>query len=141
MTSDGTTVETLVLPLSHWVFQWRDDGFWREVDPAQYRDELDGVFTSNGDDWVRWTGTVHRLARGGWSLQPRWRMVYSELTPGTTPRVVLADGTVPTIVLIGQVWVCEWVSVPQPARVTVGAEQWVVPFDRRPAYVPADYEG
>jgi hypothetical protein len=68
-------------------------------------------------------------------------MVYSELTSGTTPRVVLADGTVPAVVLIGRIWVCEWVSVPQPATVTVDAEQWVVPFDRSPAYLPADHEG
>ncbi|MDX6254111.1 MAG: hypothetical protein QOJ11_445 [Frankiales bacterium] len=138
---DEGQVETLVLPLSGWVFQWRHDGWWREVDPDQYRDELAGVFTSSGDEWVRWTGTVHRLARGGWALHPRWQMVYDELPEGCTPRVVLDDGTVPPIIVVGQVWVCEWVSVPQPATVTVGAEQWVMPFGRRPEYLGPDYEG
>lgn len=141
MTPEGKAVQTLLLPLSQWVFQWRTDGCWREVDPEQYRDELAGVFRSAGEEWVRWTGTVHRLARGGWSLHSRWQMVYSELNQDATPRVVLADGTLPPVVVIGRVWVCEWVSVPQPATVTVGAEEWVVSFDRRPAYLPADYEG
>ena len=95
MTSEETRDQTLVLPLSGWVFQWRGDGCWRELAPDQYRAELDGAFTPSGDEWVRWTGTVHRLGRGSWSRQPRWQMVYSELTPGITPQVVLLDGVVP----------------------------------------------
>jgi hypothetical protein len=132
---DPTGLETLVLPLSGWVFQWRADGWWRELAPDQWRAELDGVFTPSGDEWVQWAGTVHRLAKGGWSDAPRPFVVYSELVPGLVPQVVLADGGRPPIVRLGRIWVCEWVSLPQPATVTVGAEEWVVPFDRRPHYL------
>lgn len=75
MTFEGLEVQTLVLPLSRWVFQWRDDEYWRELGPDQHKAELDGVFTPDVNQWGRWTGTVHRLAHGGWSLHPRSQMV------------------------------------------------------------------
>lgn len=141
MTADGPSVETRFLPLSGWLFQWRADGYWRELNDKQHRAELAGGFVPGEDDWIRWTGSTQRMAKGGWSLRPRWQLVYSELTPGAPPRVVLEDATEPPILQIGGVWMCEWVSTPRPVTVMVGSESWVVPFGRRPHYLPEDYEG
>lgn len=138
--SVSVEVQTLVLPLSGWIFQWRSDDHWRELDADQYRAEQDGTHVPGEDEWVAWTGTLHRLARGGWGQRPRWQLIYSELTDGRQPHVVVADGTEPPIMTFGGLWLCEWIGVPQPATVTVGPERWVVPLGRRPDYLPDDDE-
>ena len=129
-------VETLVLPLSGRVFQWRQDQTWRELDPEQLCDETAGRFVPDEDEWVHSTGTLYRQGRGGgWTGEPTWWLVYDELPPGGTPQVRLPDGTEPPVVTLGGIWMCEWVSLPQPATVTVGSESWVVPYER-PRFYP-----
>lgn len=130
MVDPGTPkVETLVLPLSGWVLQWRTDGWWREVQPAQFRAEQAGEAVPD-DDWVRWTGKLIRAAKGGsGSGAPRWWLIYDELPLAEEPHVLLGDGTGPPIVILGRIWACEWFSPGQQVTVTVGRERWVVPFD------------
>lgn len=118
-------IETVVLPLSGWVFQWRVDGYWRELNRAQYDDELAGRFEPRVDDWVRWTGTLHRQARGHFAAgDTGWKLVYDELHDDATARVVLADGSEPPITVLGRIWMSEWVGDQLPATVTVGSDSW-----------------
>jgi hypothetical protein len=44
-------IDTLVLPLSGWVFQWRADRAWRELGPQQWHDETAGTFVPGDDEW------------------------------------------------------------------------------------------
>ncbi|SNY43936.1 hypothetical protein [Paractinoplanes atraurantiacus] len=106
-------VQTLVLPKSGWVLQWRADGFWRDLSGLQYRDELDGRHRAAEDEWVRWSGTYHQQARGGRGPEPAWWVTYGELTGDAAPSVVLADGRRPAVCVLGKVWACEWWSGPQ----------------------------
>jgi hypothetical protein len=111
-------VETLVMPLSGWVFQWRSDGWWRELSTDQHRDEAAGV----------------RLVTA-WA--PTWWLVYGKLSDTGSPSVVLDDGRQPDVVTLGRLGISEWQSIPQAATVSVGESEWVVPFERRPAYPPS----
>lgn len=111
------------------------------MNAEQHRDEQAGLFTPSKDEWVPWTGRTGTRGRGGWARSPRPQLVFGEFSPGATPHVVLADGSEPTVLQLGGVWMCEWVSVPQPVTVTIGPESWVVPLGRRPNYLPEDYEG
>jgi hypothetical protein len=121
------SVETVILPLSDWAFQWRDDGWWRELSHAQHEDELSGLFTPSDDEWVRWRGMPYRQARGQSfsSDAPTWWLLYDEMPPDSAVRVQLADGTEPRIHTLHGIWMCEWVSVRQSATVTVGGESWM----------------
>lgn len=120
-------IESVVMPLSSWVFQWRDDGWWRELSLAQHEDELAGRFTPRADDWVEWTGTLHRQSRAESAVLTKgWRLVYSELPRDCSARVVLVDGTEPPIVMLRGLWMSEWVGGGLPATVTVGADSWTV---------------
>jgi hypothetical protein len=123
-------VQSLVLPGSGWLLQWRSDGFWREVDSAQHRAEVGGSHLPAEDDWVRWSGTFHQQAKGGgWDGRPTWWLIYGELPEHATPSVVLADGQRPSVVLlVGKVWACEWFSQPQPATLHMGGEQFAFAF-------------
>jgi hypothetical protein len=118
-------VETLVLPASGWLLQWRGDGFWRELSPA-----LEGLHRPSVDGWVRWSGTYHRQARGGgrWDGVATWWLLYGELPEHATPSVVLADGQRPVVLRVGRVWACEWVTEAQPATLQLGGEQVTFPF-------------
>jgi hypothetical protein len=129
-------IETLVLPLSGWVFQWRADQAWRELGPTQWHDEMGGTFVPGEEEWVRWTGTLHRTSRAqGWTGDPSWWLIYDERPAGISPQVRLHDGTEPPVVTLGGIWMCEWVSRPQPATVTIGEQGWVIHFER-PHYLP-----
>ncbi|HEY3924607.1 MAG TPA: hypothetical protein VGL75_08590 [Acidothermaceae bacterium] len=120
-------IETVSLPLSSWVFQWRDDGYWRELCLAQHDDELAGRFNPPADDWVEWTGTTYHLSRAESALSTTgWRLVYSELPRDCSPSVVLVDGTNPPIVVLGGLWMSEWVGGGLPATVTVGTDSWAL---------------
>jgi hypothetical protein len=113
------------MPLSSWVFQWRDDGWWRELSASQHDDELAGRFSPSDDDWVQWTGTLYRQSRRHSAvLTTGWCLVYDELPRGCSARVVLVDGTEPPIVVLGGLWMSEWVGGGLPATVTVGTECW-----------------
>lgn len=123
-------VETLRLPRSGWLLQWRSDGLWRELNDAQYRAELDGSHLPAEDEWVRWSGTYQPQARGGgrWDGAPTWWFVFGELTGPATPSVVLADGKRPTVLLLGRVWACEWFSEAQSATLEVDGVQLRLPL-------------
>lgn len=124
-------IETVVLPCSSWVFQWRDDGCWRELNASQHEDELAGRFSPPADDWVKWTGTNYHLSRAESAIsETGWRLVYSELPRDCSPGVVLADGTIPPIVVLGGLWMSEWVGGGLPATVTVGTDSWILPPSR-----------
>lgn len=127
-------IETVMLPLSGWVFQWRDDGHWRELNRAQYDDELAGRFEPRADDWARWTGTLHRQARRHSVLAPTgWQLLYDELPHGATARVVLANGSEPPIAVLGGIWMSEWIGGHLPATVSVGSQSWIL---RPPRVIP-----
>lgn len=118
-------IATLRLPGIGWLLQWRSDGFWRELNHAQYRAERDGSHLPAEDDWVRWSGTRRPQARGGdWGGTSSWWLVYGELPGAGTPSVVLADGTCPPVPRLGRVWACEWLSEAQAATVRVDGEQF-----------------
>ena len=120
-----------MLPLSSWVFQWRDDGCWRELGASQHEDELAGRVNPPADDWVEWTGTTYHLSRAESSvLETGWRLVYSELPRDCSPSVVLVDGTKPPVVVLGGLWMAEWVGGGLPAQVTVGTDSWILPPSR-----------
>jgi hypothetical protein len=130
-------IETLALAASRWLFQWRSDGCWRQLNREQYDDERNGVHTPAEDDWVRWTGARDSLQAGGegpWDGTPTWWFVYGELPAGERPRVQLADGTEPQVLTVGRVWACEWVSAAQPATVHLDGTQAQLLF-RRPDYL------
>jgi hypothetical protein len=126
-----SAVETLVLPGFGWVFQWRDDGYWRHLDPEQFRDEQAGTIVPADDDWIRETGTAWCEARGDVrSDKPRWFFLHGELPPGSSAHVRLRDGTEPVVLTVGGIWVCEWFSRVQDATVTVGEETFAMLFER-----------
>ena len=132
------TVETLDLPHSTWLLQWRSDRHWRALDQAQHQDEVAGLHEPLADEWAPWTGTCPPVTgRGGdhWDGTPCWWSLVGELPEADLPDVVLADGGHPPILTVGRVWACEWVSPVQHATVRLGGEEFVVPF-RRPDYLP-----
>ena len=125
----GEHIQTLTLPGSGWFLQWRSDGFWRELNSAQHRAELDGAHVPAEDDWVRWSGTYHQQAKGGgWDGVPTWWLLYGELPANGTPSVVLDDGQRPAVLLVGKVWASEWLSAPQPATLHLDGRQFIFPF-------------
>ncbi|MEU4221131.1 hypothetical protein [Actinoplanes sp. NPDC026623] len=73
------------------------------------------------------------LAVDGWGGVTAWWLVYGELPGSTAPSVVLADGTRPSVLLLGRLWACEWHTVAQPATVCVDGERFDLPF-REPFY-------
>ena len=125
-------VETLVTPGFGWVFQWREDGWWRDLDRAQLREEEAGEYVADRDDWVRWTGTLPICQGRGLSLdgRPRWFLVHGELPLTGAAHVRLRDGTEPAVMTLGRIWVCEWFSGTQDATVTVGEQTSVMPLER-----------
>jgi hypothetical protein len=127
-------IETVLLPLSGWVFQWRDDDHWRDLNRAQYVDELAGRFEPQADEWVRWTGTLYRQAKRHSALAPTgWQLLYDELPDGATARVVLANASEPSITVLGRIWMSEWIGGYLPAMVTVGSHTWTL---RQPRTIP-----
>jgi hypothetical protein len=118
-------IASLRLPGIGWLLQWRTDGFWRDLNDAQHHDELGGSHVPPDDDWVRWSGLAQPQARGGeWGGVETWWLLYGELPGSATPTVVLADGTRPPVLVLEQVWACEWRAVAQPVSVRVGAEEF-----------------
>ena len=84
------------------------------------------------DEWVRWTGLSRPQARGGeWRGVKAWWFLFGEIPGRTTntPTVELADGTRPPVLLLEQVWACEWHAPVQSVRVRVDDEQFDLPFD------------
>ncbi len=127
-------VRTLLLPGIGYLLQWRSDGFWREVNDVQHRDEAAGVFVPGEHEWTAWTGFARPHARGGeWDGVAAWWMVYGELPGEQAPDVVLTAGTRPPVQVLGRVWACEWHAVAQPATVHLQGQQFVLPF-AEPAY-------
>ncbi|GAA3344763.1 hypothetical protein GCM10020358_49300 [Amorphoplanes nipponensis] len=126
----GAEVQTLVLSASGWLLQWRSDGRWRELSDAQHESEVDGSQQPLEDEWVRWSGTFDRQAKGGarWDGVATWWLLYGELPEDSTPIVVLADGQRPAVLQVGKVWACEWVSIAQPATLHLAGEQITFPF-------------
>ncbi|MEU4161698.1 hypothetical protein [Actinoplanes sp. NPDC026670] len=130
----GGHVQTLHLPGSGWILQWRSDGFWRDLNSAQHRAELDGSHVPAEDEWVRWSGTYHQQARGGGrDTMPAWWLLYGELPGGTVPSVVLDDGRRPAVLTVGKVWASEWLSVPQTATLHLDGGQFLFPFTEPPS--------
>ena len=125
-------IDTLVTPGFGWVFQWREDGWWRDLDREQLRDEEAGGYVAEQDDRVRWTGTLPVCLGRGLSLddRPRWFLVHGELLLTGAAHVRLRDGTEPAVLTLGRIWVCEWFSSTQDATVTVGGRASVMPFER-----------
>ena len=122
-------VSTLRLPGIGYLLQWRSDGFWRELNDVQHRDEAAGVFVPGEDEWAAWTGFAQPHARGGeWDGAAAWWMVYGELPGEQAPDVVLAAGTRPQVQVLGRVWACEWRAVAQPVTVHLQGQQFVLPF-------------
>jgi hypothetical protein len=122
-------ITTLRLPGIGWLLQWRSDGCWRELDEIQHQDELDGLHIPDEDEWVRWSGHFQPQARGGgWGGVATWWLIYGELSGGTTPSGVLADGTRPPVLLLGRLWACEWRAVAQMATAHVEGERFDFPF-------------
>ncbi|MFG1606695.1 hypothetical protein [Actinoplanes sp. NPDC049265] len=131
-------VSTLRLPGVGYLLQWRSDGFWRELNDVQDRDEAAGMFLPGEDEWAAWTGVAQPYSRGGgWGGAAAWWMVYGELPGEQTPDVVLADGARPPAQVLGRVWACEWHAVARPATVHLQGRQFVLPF-AEPAYRGSD---
>ncbi|MBU2664512.1 hypothetical protein KOI35_13495 [Actinoplanes bogorensis] len=119
----------LELPGSGWWLQWREDGFWREINDAQRHDEAAGRHVPGEDEWVAWTGSRQPQSRGGDWGGAAWWLLYGELpADGTAPRVELQDAAQPPVLVLGQVWACEWHAVAQPATVHIAGQQVVLPF-------------
>lgn len=120
--SAARDITTLRLPGIGWLLQWRSDGFWRELNESQHYAELNGSHVPTEDEWARWSGLAQPHARGGeWGGIATWWLVYGERPGSTTPSVVLADGTRPSLLLLGRLWACEWHAVAQSATV------WLTP--------------
>jgi hypothetical protein len=130
-------VETLRLPLSGLLYQRRSDGRWRCVHQAQYDDEQAGRHEAGPDDWVSPDLPVEGGGRAEWAPGshdgPSWWVLYGDNRDGPVT-VALADGRTPPILTFGPLWICEWVSEWQEARVTVGTESHKG-FHRVPGYV------
>jgi len=127
---DEPEISTVRLPGTGWVVQWRSDGYWRDLNDAQHRDEQSGVHLPAEEDWTRWSATLQPQARGGeWGGVTTWWLIHGELPEdGETPTVVLADGARPVVHLLGRVWACEWQAAAQPLTVHVGGRQFDLPF-------------
>lgn len=121
--------ETLRLPLSGLRFQRLADGRWRCVTPAQYDDEQAGHFVPGPGEWVRAelpVGVGGRAERApGRPGGASWWVIYGDARKGSVT-VTLADGQTPAILTFGPLWICEWLSPWQAARVTVGDESFHV---------------
>ena len=86
-----------------YLLQWRCEGFWRELDDVQHRDE---------DEWAGRTGFAQPHARGGEGYgAAAWWMVDGELPGERAPEVVLTAGTRPPVHVLGRLWACEWHDV------------------------------
>ena len=104
-------VERLRLSRSGWSLEWRHDGHWREIDPAQLADEQAGAFTPGEAEWGAWTAvetfTGRQVALAG-STDSVW-VLYGEFRD-EAPVVVLRDGTQPLVATVGRLWACEWIG-------------------------------
>lgn len=80
-------VETLVLPLSGWLLQWRNDDHWRSLLVSVHRDELAGPSDLEEPDWVTWTGTDQLVGRssGHGHAPSTWWLLFGELREGGRP--------------------------------------------------------
>ena len=127
--ADISRLLELELPGAGWWLQWRRDGFWRELNAAQHRDELDGLHVAGADDWVAWSGFVQPQARvGERDGGSTWWLLYGEMPDAATPTVVLDDGTRPPVHVLGRVWACEWRAAAQPVTVHVASQKFTLPF-------------
>ncbi|XVU29042.1 hypothetical protein ACQPZJ_18850 [Actinoplanes sp. CA-054009] len=126
-------VSTLRLPGIGHLLQWRSDGFWRELNDLQHRDEAAGVFVPGEDDWAAWTGSPEPHGRGGDWDGAAWWMLYGELPGEAPPEVVLESGPRPPVQVLGRLWACEWRAVAQPVTVHFPGRQFLLPFTK-PAY-------
>lgn len=63
---------------------------------------------------------------------PSWWLLYG--TAVTDASVTLADGRQPEILPFGSLWICEWVSTTQPAKVSITGDLITI-FDRVPGYI------
>ena len=129
-------VETLRLPLSGLLCQQRrSDGRWRFVQQAQYDDEQAGHHETRSDDWVSPEMRVDGGGRSELAVGSRdkasWWLLYGDNRDGPAT-VTLSDGQNPLVRTFGPLWICEWVSTWQEARVSVAGEsqRW---FHRIPA--------
>ena len=55
-------------------------------------------------------------------------LLYGELPDDAAANVVLADGSQPPVLSLGQLWACEWESTAQPATVHVAGNWFDIPF-------------
>ena len=137
---DNDDVEGLVLPLSGLRLEWRGDGRSRFVPPAQYADEIAGRFEPGPEDWTRadpplpCAGRAQRAPGSG--RGPSWWLLYGAITGDGPVTVTLADGRTPPMLTLGPLWICEWVSEWQEARVICGGDSHTV-FGRKARYLRA----
>lgn len=118
------SVQSLRLPGSRWVLQWRDDGRWRDVTTDQLADELLDRQPPSTDDWVPWTGDHGWQGRGG-SVDggPATFSLIGELPAEGDVEVRLADGSRPAVHTVGKIWGATWHAAPQPVTVLVGHDE------------------
>ena len=130
-------VETLRLPLSGLLCQRRSDGRWRFVQQAEHDAERACHHQARPDDWVSPDVPFEDGGRSEWAPgsndEASWWLLYGDNRDGTAT-VTLADGRTPPIRTFGPLWICEWVSPWQEARVSGAGEsrRW---FHRIPGYL------
>jgi len=129
---EEATVETLVLPLSGYRLQSRSDGCWRDVGGEQWAAEAAGELAATEEDWGSSRGAGGTLqmrmqCRPTDLAEPTWWLLFGDRPEDGVVRVTLADGSKPTVHVLGQVWGCEWVSLCQQATVSLGSRDEVTP--------------
>lgn len=100
-------VETLLLPLTQYRLQWREDGYWRAWPPDQWQ-HVEWADANDPDSWAAWTGEHweggvivddDRLLLGAYGEMP---------ADGSDVTVTLTDGTPIPLLHVGKMWACEW---------------------------------
>lgn len=122
-----TTISAIVLPGSGWIFEWRSDGWWRELGSDQRRDEASGKLTPGPDEWVRWSGEQHHqfLRRIDPSGRP-WIVAYEETSPDHAEKAqITGAASAHMISLGGHLLICEWIDEGQPVTISHAGQRWV----------------
>lgn len=115
-------VETLVLPHSLLHIQWRaEDQNWRVLREEDASNVDTDSLAFAEETWAPWTnaadGVLYSSNQDNAYRYPyAWWALFGETPADGTPiTVTLADGAAPTMLTVGKVWACEWISPPQEA--------------------------